>query len=91
MVTNNETSNVKQYAQHEKDCGSSSVQIVRLTEKIQHLTEHCQINKKDNSAIRGLVAMVQNRRKLLNYLYKTEPQLYTRIVKEFNIRHRIAS
>ena len=59
---------IEQYKIHEKDTGSSEVQIALLTERINHLTEHFKVHKKDFHSRRGLLKLVGQRRRLLNYL-----------------------
>ena len=63
---------IEEYRLSEKDCGSSEVQIAILTARITELTEHMKIHKKDNSTKRGLVALVNRRRRLLAYLQKED-------------------
>jgi small subunit ribosomal protein S15 len=71
---------------HEKDTGSADVQIALLTERINHLTEHLQTNKKDHSSRRGLLIMVSQRRKLLDYLHNTDTSRYQTITKKLKLR-----
>ena len=59
---------IAKFARHEGDTGSPEVQIALLTERINHLNEHLQVNKKDNHSRRGLLKMVGERRGLLDYL-----------------------
>ena len=61
-------------------------QIVRLTDRINHLTQHLSSNGKDHSSRRGLLAMVARRRKLLDYLKRTEESRYTNILKALKLR-----
>ena len=75
-----------QFQLHDKDTGSSDVQIAVLTKKIEHLTEHLKDNKKDHNSRRGLIQMVNSRRKLLDYLKRTENDRYQKIIKELGIR-----
>ena len=75
-----------QFQLHAKDTGSSDVQIAVLTKRIDHLTEHLKTNSKDHNSRRGLIAMVNNRRKLLDYLKRTENERYLKIIKELGIR-----
>ena len=75
-----------QYQLHPKDTGSSDVQVAVLTKRIEHLTEHLKINSKDHNSRRGLIQMVNTRRKLLNYLKRTENERYLKIIKELGIR-----
>ena len=67
---------INQYRRDEKDTGSSEVQIALLTERINELTEHLKIHKKDNHSRRGLLKMVGKRRNLLNYLAKKDEAAY---------------
>ncbi|MDD4378310.1 MAG: 30S ribosomal protein S15 [Eubacteriales bacterium] len=71
---------------HEKDTGSSEVQIAILTEKINHLNEHLKIHKKDHHSRRGLLKMVGQRRGLLNYLMKSDINRYRDIIAKLNLR-----
>lgn len=71
---------------HERDSGSPEVQIALLTERINILTEHFQVHKKDFASRRGLLKMVGRRRKLLDYLKKNKIEKYREIIKELNIR-----
>jgi small subunit ribosomal protein S15 len=77
---------IKEYQRHEKDTGSPEVQIAILTEKIQRLTEHLKKHKKDLHSRRGLIAMVNKRRRLLEYLKETDYDRYVQIVKKLNLR-----
>ena len=77
---------IKQYQKHENDTGSSSVQIAVLSKRILELTEHMGRNRKDFSSRRGLLMLVSNRRRLLDYLKKTEPEEYQRVIKGLNLR-----
>lgn len=76
----------KQFQSHEKDTGSSNVQIAVLTKRIEHLTEHLKINRKDHDSRRGLIKMVNNRRSLLDYLKRTDEAGYKSLIKELSIR-----
>ena len=78
---------IKRYARKEGDTGSTEVQVAILTEDILNLTEHLRANKKDHSTRRGLLAKVNRRRKLLNYLKKENSETYSKIVTELKIRH----
>jgi small subunit ribosomal protein S15 len=71
---------------HERDTGSADVQIALLTERINQLTEHLQNNKKDHSSRRGLLMMVGQRRKLLDYLHNTDVSRYQTITKKLKLR-----
>ena len=65
-------SKLPQFAKHEKDTGSSEYQVARLTARVEQLSGHLQINKKDYAAKRGLQAILAQRRSLLQYLYRTD-------------------
>jgi small subunit ribosomal protein S15 len=69
-----------------KDSGSADVQIALLTTRINELTGHLQVNKKDNSSRRGLVLMVSKRNRLLKYLARTEPERYTALIGRLGLR-----
>ena len=77
---------VKQFGKDEKDTGSSEVQVALLTTRIKSLTEHAKTNKKDNHSRRGLVMLVSQRKKLLKYLRRTNPQSYLNVTQELAIR-----
>ena len=72
---------------HERDTGSADVQIALLTQRINHLTEHLQKNIKDHSSRRGLLMMVGQRRRLLDYLHNTDINRYQAITKKLKLRH----
>ena len=76
----------KQFERHEKDTGSSEVQVAILTKRIEHLTEHLKANKKDHSSRFGLIKMVNARRKLLDYLKRTDEPRYQSLIKELSLR-----
>jgi small subunit ribosomal protein S15 len=71
---------------HEKDTGSSEVQIALLTGRIEYLTNHFKIHKKDHHSRRGLLKLVGKRRRLLNYLKKSDMEKYRVVIKELGIR-----
>ena len=77
---------IETFKLHEKDTGSADVQIALLTERINHLTEHLQGNKKDHSSRRGLLIMVSQRRRLLDYLHNTDTSRYQTITKKLKLR-----
>jgi small subunit ribosomal protein S15 len=72
---------------HERDTGSADVQVALLTERINHLTEHLQKNIKDHSSRRGLLKMVGQRRRLLDYLHTTDLNRYQLVTKKLKLRH----
>ena len=77
---------VKQFGKDDKDTGSSEVQIALLTARIRLLTDHAKENKKDNHSRRGLVMLVSQRKKLLKYLRRTNPESYIKLTQELSIR-----
>ena len=79
--------NIADFQLHERDTGSADVQIALLTEKINHLTEHLQAHKKDHSSRRGLLIMVGERRKLLDYLQDRDQARYEAVTKKLKLRH----
>ena len=74
------------FGANEQDMGSTKVQIALLTERINHLTEHLQTNKKDHSSRRGLLMMVSQRRRLLDYLQTTDLSRYQTVTKKLKLR-----
>ena len=77
---------INQYKRGENDTGSPEVQIALLTERINELTEHLKIHKKDNHSRRGLLKMVGKRRNLLNYVAKKDINRYRDIVEKLGLR-----
>jgi small subunit ribosomal protein S15 len=77
---------IGEYKLHETDTGSPEVQIAMLTERINHLNEHLKLNKKDHHSRHGLFKMVGQRRRLLNYLTKTDINRYRAIVEKLGLR-----
>jgi len=75
----------------EIDTGSPEFQAAGMTERISYLTKHLQLHPKDFSTRRGLVALVNKRRRLLNYLHKIDEPKYVDIIKALGIRHRAPS
>jgi small subunit ribosomal protein S15 len=81
------TKTIEQFKVHAKDTGSADVQIALLTHRINHLTEHLQTNKKDHSSRRGLLMMVGQRRRLLEYLESKDVSRYQTVAKKLKLRH----
>ena len=77
---------INTYKRDEKDTGSPEVQVALLTERINELTEHLKVHKKDNHSRRGLLKMVGKRRNLLNYLAKIDVQRYRDIIAKLGLR-----
>ena len=76
----------QELAIHNKDTGSSEIQIALLTDRIQKLTEHFRSHKKDHSSRRGLLKMVGKRRRLLDYLKKDSFERYREIISSLGLR-----
>jgi small subunit ribosomal protein S15 len=77
---------IEKFKIHEGDTGSPEVQIALLTERITHLTEHLKVHKKDFHSRRGLLKMVGQRRRLLNYVRKCSVDRYRNIITELGLR-----
>ena len=77
---------INTYKRDENDTGSPEVQIALLTERINELTEHLKVHKKDNHSRRGLLKMVGKRRNLLNYLAKKDAEKYKEVVEKLGLR-----
>ncbi len=77
---------IKQYGRSEGDTGSPEVQIALLTERINQLTGHLKVHKKDHHSRRGLLMMVGQRRGLLNYLQDQDVERYRDIIKKLGLR-----
>lgn len=88
MKSEIKTNSIKQFAASANDTGSTPVQVASLTADIKHLTEHLKVHKKDHSTRRGLIAKVNNRRKLLNYCKGENPEVYGKLIDELKIRHQ---
>lgn len=86
MLKEEKTEIIKQYALHEGDTGSPEVQIAILTTRINALTEHLKVHKKDHHSRRGLLKMVGQRRNMLNYLQKSDIERYRVIIDKLGIR-----
>ena len=86
MLPEEKTAIMREYATHEVDTGSPDVQIAVLTKRINDLTEHLKIHKKDHHSRRGLLKMVGHRRNLLNYLMKKDINRYRSIIEKLGIR-----
>ena len=77
---------IKEYATKEGDTGSPEVQVAILSSRIATLTEHFKSHKNDNHSRRGLLMLVAQRRKLLDYLKSTQPQKYQEVVERLGLR-----
>lgn len=77
---------IEEFRIHEHDTGSADVQIALLTQRINHLTEHLQKNLKDHSSRRGLLMMVAQRRRLLDYLHTKDANRYASLTRKLKLR-----
>jgi len=77
---------IGQYRNHEKDTGSPEVQIALLTERIRYLTEHFKVHKRDHHSRRGLLKLVGQRRRLLNYLQQNKVDQYRMLIDKLGLR-----
>lgn len=77
---------ISEFRSHETDTGSSEVQIALLTQRISHLTEHLRTHRKDFHTRRGLIAMTSRRRKLLDYVKRTDLEKYKQLLERLNLR-----
>jgi small subunit ribosomal protein S15 len=75
-----------EYKLHDKDTGSSDVQVALLTSRIKELTEHLKVHSKDHSSRRGLIMMVNQRRKLLSYMQKKDEVRYKELIAKLGLR-----
>ncbi len=86
LATERKQEIIEQFKKHEGDTGSPEVQIALLSERITYLTEHFRTHKKDHHSRRGLLKIVGQRRRLLDYLKKKDVERYRTIIKELGIR-----
>jgi len=77
---------ISTHRRHESDTGSPEVQIALLTDRINHLTEHLKVHKKDHHSRRGLLMLVGRRRRLLDYLRDTNVEEYRALIAELDLR-----
>ncbi len=77
---------IAQYKLHEKDTGSPEVQIALLSARIEYLTEHFKVHKKDHHSRRGLLKLVGQRRRLLDYVKKKDVERYRAVISRLGLR-----
>ena len=77
---------IGQFRLHDSDTGSPEVQIALLTARILHLTEHFKVHKKDHHSRRGLLKLVSQRRRLLDYLKRSDVERYRKVLQALNLR-----
>ena len=78
---------IEKYKAHETDTGSTKLQVALLTERINYLTDHFRAHSKDNHSRRGLLKMVGQRRRLLDYMKRTELEGYRKLIQELGLRY----
>ncbi len=86
FVPGQKQSIIQEYKLHESDTGSPEVQIALLTERIDYLTEHFKVHKKDHHSRRGLLKLVSRRRRLLDYIRKKDQERYKSLISRLGIR-----
>ena len=86
LTTDEKAKVIEESKQHESDTGSAEVQIALLTSRINRLTEHLKVHKKDHHSRRGLLKLVRTRQKLLTYLRRTNLQRYQEVISKIGIR-----
>ena len=77
---------IDEHRRHEKDTGSAEVQVALLTQRINDLSEHFKVHGKDHHSRRGLLALVSQRRTLLDYLRRTGPERYQALIERLGLR-----
>ena len=77
---------ITQFGQNDNDTGRTEVQVALITHRIHHLTEHLKTHKEDHHSRRGLLKLVGQRRRLLNYLSKKDINRYRELIKELGLR-----
>lgn len=78
---------IQEYRTHDKDTGSPDVQIAVLTERINNLSDHFKVHKKDHHSRRGLLKLVNKRKRLLTYLSNSDVARYRELIKKLGLRH----
>lgn len=86
LKTKTKSKLIAEHRAHEKDTGSSAVQVAILTEQISQLTDHLKTHRKDNHSRRGLLAMVSKRKRLVDYLSKNDPERFAATAKKLKLK-----
>ena len=86
LTAEQKAKSIKEHQIHEKDSGSPEVQVALLTERILYLTDHFKTHKKDHHSRRGMLKMIGQRRRLLNYLKKKDVERYRNLIKQLGLR-----
>ncbi|HID92752.1 MAG TPA: 30S ribosomal protein S15 [bacterium (Candidatus Stahlbacteria)] len=80
---------IEKFRLHDNDTGSPDVQVALLTERINQLSEHLKVHKKDLHSRQGLLKMVGKRRRVLNYLLREDPERYRKLIAKLGLRRKI--
>ena len=86
ITKENKINLINEFKKNDKDTGSTSIQIAVISERIKNLTDHFKTHNKDNHSKRGLVSLVNKRKKLLHYLSRKSKSEYSDLIKKLNIR-----
>ncbi|MDJ0869001.1 MAG: 30S ribosomal protein S15 [Myxococcota bacterium] len=86
IATEQKRSVIDSYRLHDSDTGSPEVQVALLTERINELSEHFKVHKKDHHSRRGLLKIVSQRRRLLDYLRRNDPSRYRGLIQRLGLR-----
>lgn len=86
LTTENKQALIERFKLHDGDTGSPEVQVALLSHRIDYLTEHLKVHKKDHHSRRGLLMMVGRRRRLLNYVKNKDVQRYRKIIETLGLR-----
>jgi len=86
LKTSKKSKIIKEYKVHEKDTGSSDVQVAILTKQVEELTKHLKKHPKDNHSRLGLLKMIAKRRKLLDYLLNNDEKRYKKVIKKLGLK-----
>jgi small subunit ribosomal protein S15 len=86
LATEHKRDVIQKHKMHDKDTGSPEVQIALLTERVNYLTDHFKKHAKDHHSRQGLLKIVNQRRRLLNYIKRIDPPRYRKLIEELGIR-----
>ena len=86
LATEHKRDIIQKHKMHDKDTGSPEVQIALLTERVNYLTDHFKKHAKDHHSRQGLLKIVNQRRRLLNYIKRIDPPRYRKLIEELGIR-----
>lgn len=86
LTTEKKKEIISKYGKNKQDSGAAESQVALLTQRIRDLTEHVKVNKKDNHTRHGLVKLVSQRKKMMKYLKRHNPESYLKLIKDLGIR-----